>query len=194
MATLTPISSVMLRGCCMIWVGTACSAWCHFDLKYLISAVVEMGLAKVGISRRFNRETLTPQGDMRGHTESRGEEYRRYVQSLSQAGPSEALLHKRFQGEIVLENFLKWAKQHNIRVIGTLPTVFNDRPISDKLIAKIASLYRRQGQEFLLLPNHSQYDRHCFYDTDYTKVAEPDCPLPANCQVFTAPVGISTCR
>jgi hypothetical protein len=139
----------------------------HFDLKYLISAVVEMGLAKVGISRRFNKETLTPQGDMRGHTESRGMEYRGYLQSLTQAGPSDELLQKRFQGEIVLDNFLKWAKQHNIRVIGTLPTVFNDRPISDKLIAKIASLYRSQGQEFLLLPNRSQYDRHCFYDTNY---------------------------
>ena len=139
----------------------------HFDLKYLISSVVEMGLAKIGTFRRFNKDTLTPQGDMLGHTESRGEEYRGYVRSLTQAGPSEELLHQRFQGEIVLENFLKWAKQHDILVIGTLPTVFNDRPISDKLIAKIVSIYRSQGQEFLLLPNHSQYDRHCFYDTNY---------------------------
>ena len=139
----------------------------HFDLKYLISAVVEMGLAEVGISRRFNKGSLTPQGDMQGHTESMGKEYRGYVRSLPQASPSEELLHKKFPGEIVLEHFLRWAKEHHIRVIGALPTVFNDRPISDKVIAKIASLYQSQGQEFLLLPNRSQYDRHCFYDTDY---------------------------
>ena len=139
----------------------------HYDLKYLISAVLEMGLAKAGISRRFSKATLTPQGDMQGHTESRGMEYRGYLSSLTQAGPSDELLYKRFQGEIVLENFLKWAKEHGILVIGTLPTVFNDRPISEKLIAKIASIYRSQGQEFLLLPNHSQYDRRCFFDTDY---------------------------
>jgi hypothetical protein len=139
----------------------------HFDLKYLISAVVEMGMAEVGISRRFNKGSLTPQGDMQGHTESLGKEYRGYVSSLLQASPSDELLYKKFQGEIVLENFLRWAKEHHIRVIGALPTVFNDRPISDKVIAKIASIYRSQGQEFLLLPNHSQYDRHCFYDTNY---------------------------
>jgi hypothetical protein len=139
----------------------------HFDLKYLISALVEMGMTEVGISRRFNKGSLTPQGDMRGHTESLGREYRGYVGSLPQAGPSDELLDKKFQGEIVLEHFLKWAKEHHIRVIGALPTVFNDRPISDKAIAKIASIYRSQGQEFLLLPNHSQYDRQCFYDTSY---------------------------
>lgn len=139
----------------------------HFDLKYLISAAVEMSMAEVGISRRFNKGSLTPQGDMRGHTESQGQEYREFVKSLPQASPSDELLYKKFQGEIVLEQFLRWAKEHHIRVIGALPTVFNDRPISDKVIAKIASIYRSQGQEFLLLPNHSQYDRRCFYDTKY---------------------------
>lgn len=148
------------------WHRVSCALF-HFDINYLISAVVEMGLAKVGISRRFNNESLTPQGDMRGHTESLGKEYRGYLKSVTQASPSDELLSKRFQGEIVLENFLKWTKEHDIRVIGTLPTVFNDRRISEKIIATIASIYQSQGQEFLLLPNYSQYDRHCFYDTNY---------------------------
>jgi hypothetical protein len=139
----------------------------HFDLKYLVSAAVEMSLAEVGILRRFNKGSLTPQGDVQGHTESLGKGYRAYVRSLPQASPSDELLSKEFPGEIVLEHFLRWAKEHHIRVIGALPTVFNDRPISEKVIAKIASIYRSQGQEFLLLPNHSQYDRHCFYDTNY---------------------------
>jgi hypothetical protein len=148
------------------WHRLLCALF-HFDVKYLVSAVVEMGLAKAGIPRRFNKDSLTPQGDMRGHTESLGKDYRGYLKSLSQASPSDQLLSKRFQGEIVLENFLKWTKGHDIRVIGTLPTVFNDRRISKKVITKIASIYQRQGQEFLVLPNYSQYDRHCFYDTNY---------------------------
>jgi hypothetical protein len=139
----------------------------HFDLKYLISAVVEMGLAKAGVSRRINKETLTPQGDMRGHTESLGKEYRSFVRSMPQASPSGELLSKRFLGEDILANFLKWAKEHDIRVIGTLPTVFDDHPVPDKVIAKIASFYQSQGQEFFLLPNRSQYNRDCFYDTNY---------------------------
>jgi hypothetical protein len=148
------------------WHRVLCTMF-YFDTKYLISGVVEMSLKAVGVTRRFNTGTLTPEGDMRGHTELKGREYRKYVMSVPQGFPDPELLHKRFLGEIILTNFLKWAKERNIRVIGTLPTVFNDQPISEAAIAKIASIYQDQGQEFLLLPNRSQYDRHYFYDSNY---------------------------
>jgi hypothetical protein len=138
-----------------------------FNMKYMISAALEMGLAAAGISRRFNRHNLTPQGDMRGHTSSRGKDYRQYLNSISQALPNDELLHKKFYGEVILENFLNWAEKHGIRVIGALPTTFNEKPLSNAVIAKIASIYYNQRQEFIVLPNYSQYDRNCFYDTNY---------------------------
>ena len=126
-----------------------------------------MGLKTAGVSRRFNMETLTPQGDMKGHTASKGSAYRRIIAETPQITPPEELLNGKFLGEAILRDFLKWAKSNGVKVVGTLPTVFNDHPIDQRYVKRISSIYIEEGHLFLILPGLSQYDRSFFYDTNY---------------------------
>lgn len=74
-------------------------------------------------------DTITAQGDMKGHTEAQGGAYRKLLGETPQAMPPHELLGQGLLGEIILRNFLKWARRQNITVVGGLPTVFNDLPI-----------------------------------------------------------------
>jgi len=139
----------------------------YFDLKFLISALAEMGLKWSGVSRRFSTETLTPNGDMKGHTEAKADAYRKMIRELPQITPPQELLTQQCLGETVLRDFLKWAKSNDITVVGALPTVFNDRPIDQRFVHRISSIYTGEGHRFLILPGLSQYDRSHFYDTGY---------------------------
>jgi hypothetical protein len=59
----------------------------YFDLKFLISSAGEMALDRLGISRRFSSDTLTKQGDEKGHTLKKAEPYRRYLSQLEWGQP-----------------------------------------------------------------------------------------------------------
>ena len=139
----------------------------YFNLKFLISALGEMGLRAAGVSRRFSMDTLTPQGDMKDHTEEKGRAYRKFMVSEDQPAPKKGFLQRKFQGELIVDDFLVWAKANGVMVVGSLPTVFNDYPVSDEVVQRIRDIYLERGHEFILLPNRSQYDRSCFYDTAY---------------------------
>ncbi len=62
-------------------------------------------------------------------------------------------------------DFLHWAGDHRIRVIGGLPTGFDDSPIPPETLAAIRSLFESHGAAFLDPPNHSRYPRRDFFDT-----------------------------
>lgn len=136
----------------------------QFDLRYLIGAVAEMTLHGIGISRRFSRKTLTPNGDMRGHTEEKGRPYRRYIADSDfwLQRPDEFPISAAARKEI--EAFLNWCSRNGIRVIGTLPTTFDDRRVEDEIIGRLRAIYESAGHEFLVPPNRGQYPRRCFYD------------------------------
>lgn len=139
----------------------------QFDLRYLIGALAEMGLEAVGVERRFNRDTLTRQGDMRDHTVAKGAVYRDFIRSSAFWLPRDRDFVLTPDVSSTLGVFLDRARQKGIRVIGALPTTFDDRPVGDGLIARLSTLFRRHGQAFLVLPNRSQYPRNCFFDTQY---------------------------
>ena len=139
-----------------------------FNLEYALSSVTESALSLGGVRRRYNEDTITVNGDMKGHTREKGEEYRAYIKGLGSPVPDGALFAGRtFAGERVLSNFLRWAKSEDITVVGMLPTVFDDKPIPAAVISRVRGLYEGDGQLFLDLPGHSQYPRPCFYDTQY---------------------------
>ena len=148
-------------------LGEIVSAIYQFDLRYLIVASVEMGLARAGVSRRFSRKTLTPNGDMRGHTAEKGAPYRAFIAH----GPFGLPRAQNFRIDAVprriLAAFNGWARRRGVTVIGTLPTTFDDRPVEDALMQRIAALFRADGQHFMALDNRHQYPRACFYDSQF---------------------------
>ncbi len=138
-----------------------------FDLRYIISSLIEMGLTSGGIQRRFNNDTLNENGDMIGHTKVNSAPYQDYIQQIAEKKPPEELLSKTPYSCLIIQRFLYWCKTNQVQVYGSLPTTFDDEPIDTRLIGKIRNIYLQAGQHFIELPNHSQYPKSCFYDTEY---------------------------
>jgi len=136
----------------------------YFDLTFLISALGEMGLNAIGHERRFTLETMTPQGDERLHTKEKALPYRQYLETLWWQPPRTEDFDQTNAMARVLDDFLHWARQNQVIVVGGLPTTFNDKPIPTGLIKKLCRFYINRGHYFVQLPNNSQYDRTKFYD------------------------------
>ena len=68
-------------------------------------------------------------------------------------------------GTAMVGDFLRWAGQHQVLVIGGLPTGFDDSPISEDSLRVIRSIYLTAGAAFLELPNRSRYPRSAFFDS-----------------------------
>lgn len=135
------------------------------DLAYAVSGLAEMGLDRVGFQRRYNLDTLTPQGDERGHVPEKGREYRAYLDALPVELPSGDAFKAPSYAKTLISGFLRRARERGVRVVGGLQTTFDDVAISPRLIADLEQFYRSEGQDFLVLDNRSQYPRSCFYDT-----------------------------
>ena len=71
----------------------------------------------------------------------------------------------RGHGAAQVRRFLRWAAEHDVRVIGGLPTGFADSPIGPSALAAIEALYTGEGAAFVALPNHSRYPRTDFFDS-----------------------------
>lgn len=136
-------------------------------LADLISGVIEMGLDRAGVQRRFNRGTLTTQGDLRGHTVERGRAYQAWVKSAQMNVPDVGRVDRAISEIHSVVRFLDWAHASGVTVIGGLPTTYENLPLTEAQIDRLANIYSSQGAEFLVLDNKSQYARSCFYDNPY---------------------------
>jgi hypothetical protein len=147
-------------------------AFFAFDPSFLVMGLIEMGLDAIGVHRRVGIDTMTPQGDETGHTREQAKPYRDYIAAVQPPIPSAAALAEPSYAKAQITAFLAWAKAHGVRVIGGLPTTFDDAPVTGDIIAAVRGIYEANGQRFLLLPSHSQYPRDCFFDT-YAHLVEP---------------------
>jgi hypothetical protein len=144
----------------------------YFDLKFLISGLGEMLLDGMHVKRRFSPDTLTRQGDESGHALEKGSPYREQLASLEWSPPAPGDFSWDSFKAGLLGDFLDWAAERNIQVIGGLPTTFDDEPVPDEFVARLCAWYRQHGQGFMVLENQSRYPRSSFYDTPYHLVEE----------------------
>ncbi|MEM7540211.1 MAG: hypothetical protein AAF384_01360 [Pseudomonadota bacterium] len=143
------------------------SALFYFDLPDLISSVGEMVLAQLGIGRRYSASDLTEQGDESGRTFERAKPYRDYIQNFTWAGPETGTVDPQSIGGRAVNDFLHWADEHSVLVVGGLPTTFDDEPISEEVVDEIGVFFSNRQHRFFALENLSQYPRDCFFDTQY---------------------------
>jgi hypothetical protein len=139
-----------------------------FDLPYLISGLGEMALEKANVQRRFNAESLNDRGDQIGHTEEAGKEYRPVIEAWKPlpAVEPETIRTDSFT-QRYLADFLEWAGQNGVVVVGGLPTMFDDQPVSDATVNAVREVFESRGHYFVALPNRSQYPREMFFDTPF---------------------------
>ncbi len=139
----------------------------YFDIKFLISGVGEMYLYSRGYQRRYSVKTLTPQGDESTHSVKKAAPYRNYIMNLNWHQPTLNMFNPRAYSVQMLAQFLEWAHQKGIKVVGGLPTTFNDKPVPEELVRALCRFYQKHYQMFVVLPNRSQYPRRMFFDTAY---------------------------
>jgi hypothetical protein len=147
-----------------------------FDVPVFIRSVGEMAMSAVGIRRPFDaldepgakrgEKSLDAFGDGIGHSAARAKFYRNVIDSWQWKPPSLETVGSRAARADVAD-FLHWACGRGILVIGGLPTTFDDAPIPPAVIGSLSDLYTNNGQAFLVLPNHSQYGRSLFYDSQF---------------------------
>jgi hypothetical protein len=139
-----------------------------FSLPTLVQSGGEMALAAVGIERRFNLDTMDPQGDEIGHDGASAAAYRDMIARAPEVLPdTKDILANPDGAQQTIADFLEWSRAHHVTAIGGLPTIFDDRPVPAATIAALKGFYARHGAAFLVLANRSQYPRADFYDTGY---------------------------
>ena len=139
-------------------------AWGYFDLPFLVHGIIESILNRKGFQRREGADTLTAQGDQRAHTAERGQPYRQLLLGARFDPPQ---IPDQSRALSVLGDFLDRMHARGVRVIGGLPTTPDGVPLDEQTLAKLRGFFQRHGQEFLVLPNQSQYPLDCFFDSLY---------------------------
>lgn len=140
------------------------AAYGSFDLPFLVQGVVEMALDRHGFKRRSSTDSLTPQGDERGHTAEIAAGYTAFLRD-SRAGTS--AVPERSDAIDVLSPFLRKMRDAGITVVGGLPTVPDSVDVKAGDVDRLRRLYEDAGQHFIVLPNRSRYPLGCFFDTLY---------------------------
>lgn len=137
------------------------------DAKYFIHGIIEMGLSKRGIKRRFDESSINEQGDQIGHTRELGRSYENFLKSKSATIPLLQFSKNTPYSTEIISKFLLSAKRQGITVIGGFPTTFDDIKIPDQTRAELQKLFRSNGQHFVETQSLSQYPRSCFFDMPY---------------------------
>lgn len=137
------------------------------DAKYFIHGIVEMGLSKRGIKRRFDEASINTHGDQTGHTRELGKSYESFLKSKSVVIPSLQLSKNTPYSAEIISRFLLAAKKQGITVAGGLPTTFDDVKIPPQTREELQKFYLSHGQHFIETPSLSQYPRSCFFDMPY---------------------------
>ncbi len=167
---LGPDAAIMLRHDHATLAGLRPRRWLgalfSYDLRGALMAIIETTLVAGGFHdpRAVAVGESNAMGDHVGHTEALAQANAAELDAIEPYHPTAAQIRAGY-GSVLIARFLDWSQAHGVRVIGGLPTGFNDSPIPDATIAAIHAIYTAHGALFLELPNRSRYPRSAFFDT-----------------------------
>jgi len=144
------------------WLG----ALFAYDLRGALMTLVETALVAGGFHdpRAAATGESNAWGDHIGHTAALAATSASVLAVAVPYHPTVAQI-RAGNGSVLIAGFADWAREHDVRVIGGLPTGFADSPITEEAIATIRAIYAMHGALFLELPNRSRYPRAAFFDT-----------------------------
>jgi hypothetical protein len=121
-----------------------------------------------------SREEIDDRGDQVAYDREKATRFRDAVAGLKCPDvPGSEVFEEPPEMLVELGRFLDWCAQHDVKVIGGLPTTFEDTEIPDTLIDGLRGFYESRGHDFLSLPDRSCYPRADFYDSKYHLLPEP---------------------
>lgn len=121
----------------------------------------------------YQSNTINDYGDETNNREANMTEY--HYQRLASEKPTRALLEGGYisstAGMNLIEQFVNWCRQSNIRVIATWPNTLwfeeYEKPEAEKYFQSIKDFYQSINVRILGEPKDFMYDRSFFYDTIY---------------------------
>ncbi|HET9146948.1 MAG TPA: hypothetical protein VFN77_02750 [Acetobacteraceae bacterium] len=130
-----------------------------------LEALAEMTVHRLGLGhpRALLAAEFDPQGDRIGTTAATADPA--FLAKLRRIEPPAAAITSGY-GTRLIAAFVREEIRHGIIVIGGLPTDFRNVRLPHADLAALRSVYRRQGGQFLQLPNLSRYPRADFYDSE----------------------------
>jgi hypothetical protein len=169
-AALGPDAAIMLRHdratLAKLPPGRWAGALFAYDLRGALMALIETALVAGGF--HDPRATVIGEsnawGDHIGHTAALAVPSAPMLAATQPYHPTAAQIRDGY-GSALIAQFADWARQHDVRVIGGLPTGFADSPIGNDAVAAIREIYAAHGALFLELPSRSRYPRSAFFDT-----------------------------
>ena len=165
---LGPDAAIMLRhDRATLWEMPLCrqaAALFASGLRGGIMSLIETALVAEGFHdpREAATGSYNARGDHVGHTSRLGSISQPVLAAMTPFHPAASEIRDGY-GAALVRDFVLWADRHGVRVIGGLPTGFDDSPIGEDSVAAIRAVYRDGG--FLELPNRSRYPRSAFFDT-----------------------------
>jgi hypothetical protein len=144
------------------WLGAFFAA----DLRDAVMSGVEMALARLQMRdvRAAAGGATNAFGDHVGHTAALAAADRDALAIFRRTDPTAAAIASGYGTRLIAE-FVAWGTAHQVRMIGGLPTEFDDVPLPDATIAAVRAVYERNGGGFLALENRSRYPRADFFDS-----------------------------
>ncbi len=137
-----------------------------FDVRFAISGVGEMMLARAGVGRRINLDTMNAYGDESGHSDAKALAFRERNDAL----PKLVVDRHMFDDTQYWSNVarqIRALRARGIIVVGGLPTTFDDTVITPDALAGLRAFYAQNDACLLVLPGNSLYPRHAFFDASY---------------------------
>lgn len=135
----------------------------RFGIRDLVDSLMETALSITGIERRYGIATLTPNGDMKEHSVEKARVYRAAMPDLPVDLPDAGRLAAGVNP--TLTEFLAWARENKVLVIGTLPVSPENAALDPKALDLIEALYIQAGHRFLPGTNFNRFPLDCLFDT-----------------------------
>ncbi len=137
-------------------------AFSHTNIDVIVEDAIEKIMVVAGIKKRDDLQN--EYGDQIGHTPEIAKKYKKYLKSQWHNYKA-FVFDPNSYGTVKIGEFLKWAKERGITVIGGLPTTPTAWKIDDSFISALKDFYLKNGQKFVELPCRSQYGIEAFFDT-----------------------------
>ena len=144
------------------WLGAFFSS----DLRGVLMSGVEMALAPLHAAdqRAAVEGESDAEGDHVGHTAALAAANAAALAAYRRVDPSAGEIARGYGADLIAE-FVRWGTAHGVRVIGGLPTEFDDVALPPDTVAAVRAVYEANGGLFVVLPNLSRYPRAAFFDS-----------------------------
>lgn len=142
------------------WLGAAFS----FGPRAALMSLIETALVRSGFAdpREAALGSTNAWGDHVGHTAALGQVNAARLATMMPYHDTAAGITSG-DGTAMVRDFIAWAEQHDVRVVGGLPAGFADSPIPGATRAAIRAVFAEAGARFIDLGD--RYPRSAFFDT-----------------------------